>query len=86
MHVELERLPWAYWLPWMLTVLVIALEFFVVVWGGSLVAARTGVSLADATLTISAFIAGMIAGRAVMSMRGDRAVRADAASSAAGWC
>ena len=65
---ELERLPRAYWLPWTLTVLVIGLEFFVVVWGGSLVAARTGLSLADATLTISAFIAGMIAGRAVMSM------------------
>ena len=65
---ELGRLPRAYWLPWLLTVLVIGLEFFVVVWGGSLVAARTGESLADATLTISAFIAGMIAGRAVMSM------------------
>ena len=65
---ELERLPRAYWLPWLLTVMVIGLEFFVVVWGGSLVAARTGESLADATLTISAFIAGMIAGRAVMSM------------------
>ena len=65
---ELGRLPRAYWLPWLLTVMVIGLEFFVVVWGGSLVAARTGESLADATLTISAFIAGMIAGRAVMSM------------------
>ena len=30
---------------------------------------QTGVSLADATLTISAFIAGMIAGRAVMSVQ-----------------
>ncbi len=64
----LGPLPRAYWLPWVLTVLVIGLEFFVVVWGGSLVAARTGESLHDATLTISAFIAGMIAGRAVMSM------------------
>ncbi len=64
----LGSLPRAYWLPWLLTVLVIGLEFFVVVWGGSLVAARTGESLHDATLTISAFIAGMIAGRAVMSM------------------
>ena len=68
-HVELERLPRAYWLPWFLTVSVIGLEFFVVVWGGTLVAARTGASLADATLTISAFIAGMIAGRAVMSAK-----------------
>ena len=68
-HVALGRLPWAYWLPWILTVSVIALEFFVVVWGATLVGARTGVTLADATLTISAFIAGMIVGRAVMSMR-----------------
>lgn len=63
----LGRLPRAYWLPWSLTVSVIGLEFFVVVWGGTLVAARTGASLADATLTISAFIGGMLAGRAVMS-------------------
>ncbi len=67
-HTSLGSLPRAYWLPWILTVLVIALEFFVVVWGSTLVASRTGVSLADATLTISAFIAGMIAGRAVMSV------------------
>jgi MFS family permease len=67
LHLELGRLPRAYWLPWLLTVSVIGLEFFVVVWGGTLVASRTGASLADATLTISAFIAGMIAGRAVMS-------------------
>jgi MFS family permease len=62
------RLPWAYWLPWMLIVAVIGLEFFVVVWGGPLVQRGTGVSLADATLTISAFIAGMIAGRTVTSV------------------
>ena len=67
-HRELGQLPRSYWLPWLLTVSVIGLEFFVVVWGGSLVAAQTGESLADATLTVSAFIAGMIAGRAVMSM------------------
>ena len=67
-HTELGRLPWAYWLPWILTVSIIGLEFFVVVWGGTLVAAQTGVSLADATLTISGFIGGMIAGRAVMSL------------------
>ncbi len=69
MHIELGRLPRAFWLPWFLTVSVIGMEFFVVVWGGTLVESRTGVSLADATLTISAFIAGMIAGRAVMSVR-----------------
>jgi MFS family permease len=68
-HIELGRLPRAYWLPWILTVSVIGLEFFVVVWGGTLVESRTGTSLSDATLTISAFIGGMIAGRALMSLR-----------------
>jgi MFS family permease len=67
-HADLGRLPWAYWLPWMLTVSVIAMEFFVIVWGGPLIERQAGVSLADATLTISAFIAGMIAGRALMSL------------------
>jgi MFS family permease len=67
-HPRPGRLPWAYWLPWILVVSVISIEFFVVVWGGTLVGLRTGVSLADATLTISAFIAGMIAGRAVISV------------------
>jgi predicted MFS family arabinose efflux permease len=68
LHTDLGRLPWAYWLPWMLTVSVIAMEFFVIVWGGPLIERQAGVSLADATLTISAFIAGMIAGRALMSL------------------
>ena len=36
-HTELERLPRAYWLPWILTVSIIGLEFFVVVWGLSLI-------------------------------------------------
>jgi hypothetical protein len=67
-HPQPGRLPWTYWLPWILVVSVIGIEFFVVVWGSTLVGLRTGVSLADATLTISAFIAGMIAGRAVMSV------------------
>jgi len=67
-HRHLGRLPRAYWLPWVLTTSMIGLEFFVVVWGGSLVASRTGVPLADGTLTISAFIAGMIAGRGMLSV------------------
>jgi fucose permease len=67
-HTDLGRLPWAYWLPWILTVSVIALEFFVLVWGGPLIQRQAGVSLADATLTISALIAGMIAGRGLMSL------------------
>jgi len=66
--VRAGRLPWAYWLPWILIVSVIGMEFFVVVWGGSLVVQQTGATLADATLTISAFIGGLILGRAVMSV------------------
>ncbi len=67
-HGALGQLPRAFWLPWVLVVSIIGLEFFVVVWGGTLVAAKTGSTLTDATLTISAFIGGMIAGRAVMSL------------------
>ena len=61
------RLPLAYWLRWLLVVLVVAVEFAVVFWGSSLVERRTGVSLADATLTISAYIGGMIVGRLALS-------------------
>ena len=64
------RLPRAYWLPWMLTVSVIGLEFGVIVWGSTLVERQTGVTLADATLTISAFVGGLILARVLLSLPG----------------
>jgi hypothetical protein len=66
------RLSLAYWLPWMLTVSAVSLEFLVIVWGAPLVADRSGASLSDATLTISAFILGMLLGRVVLSFDGFR--------------
>jgi fucose permease len=61
------RLPSSFWLPWFLVLLVVAMEFAVVFWGSTLVERRTDVSLADATLTISAFVAGMIVARLAFS-------------------
>ena len=61
------RLARSYWLPWLLVVLVVAVEFAVIFWSSTLVQRRTGASLADATLTISAFIGGIIAGRFALS-------------------
>jgi predicted MFS family arabinose efflux permease len=57
------RLPRAFWIVWVLIILLIAAEFATVFWAGTLVERRTGVTLAEATLVISAFVGGIIAGR-----------------------
>ncbi len=62
-----ERLPRAFWLPWVLTVLVVCLEFGILFWASTLVERSTGVSLAEATLTISVYIAGIILARTAVS-------------------
>jgi fucose permease len=61
------RLPREFWLPWVLTVLVVCLEFGILFWASTVVVRSTGASLADATLTISVYIGGMIVGRAALS-------------------
>ena len=61
------RLPGAFWLPWLLVVLVVCVEFGVLFWASSMVERSTGVSLADATLTISVFILGVIVARTGVS-------------------
>ncbi len=61
------RLPRDYWLPWVLTILVVSLEFGILFWASTVVERSTGVSLADATLTISVYIGGIILGRAALS-------------------
>lgn len=61
------RLPRGYWLSWLLTVLVVCVEFGILFWASSVVESSTGVSLADATLTISVYIGGIIVGRAALS-------------------
>ena len=62
------RLPPAYWPAWLLAGLFIAIEFAIVFWASTLVAGQTGVSLADATLVISAFIFGVVIGRVGLSL------------------
>ena len=61
------RLPAAYWPAWLLAALFIAIEFAIVFWASTLVARQTAVSLADATLVIAAFIAGVVVGRIGLS-------------------
>jgi fucose permease len=62
------RLGLRYWLPWSLVVLVVSAEFAIVFWSGTLIEQRAGVSLATATSTISAFVAGAIVGRIGLSL------------------
>jgi fucose permease len=66
-NVTARRLPREYWLPWVLTVLVVGVEFGILFWASSIVERSTGVSLADATLTISVYIGGIIVGRTALS-------------------
>lgn len=61
------RLPRSFWTAWIVVILVIGAEFAVIFWSSSLVERRSGVSLAEATLGISAFVAGIIAGRMALS-------------------
>lgn len=61
------RLPGAFWLPWLLTVLVVCVEFGVLFWAATMVERTTGASLADATLTISVFFFGVVVARAAVS-------------------
>lgn len=62
-----SRLPREFWLPWVLTVLVVCLEFGILFWASTVVERSTGVSLADATLTISVYIGGIVVGRGLLS-------------------
>jgi MFS family permease len=62
-------LPGAYWLAWLLIVLVVSIEFSFVYWGSTIVGKRTGISSADATLLASLFVAGMLAGRLAAGSR-----------------
>lgn len=61
-----SSLPVRYWMTWLLIVLGVSIEFSFVFWGSTMVAKKTGVSSADATLLASLFVAGMFAGRAAI--------------------
>jgi fucose permease len=70
---EVERnqasgpIPRAFWLAWAFVLLGVAIEFSVVFWASTLVATRTGVSLAAAVSLGALFLLGMLAGRAAVA-------------------
>ncbi len=72
------RLPGGFWFAWLLLVLGVSIEFSFVYWGSTMVAKRTGIAGADATLLASLFVAGMLAGRLAIGrgLGGGRAPRA----------
>jgi hypothetical protein len=78
-----SSLPARYWMIWLLLILAVSIEFSFVFWGSTMVAHRTGISSADATLLVSLFVAGMFAGRAAIG-RGLGAGRAPRGLLAAG--
>jgi Major Facilitator Superfamily len=60
-------LPRDYWLSWLYLVLSIGAEFSFVVWGSQVVATRVGMGTAAAVGLASLYVAGMVAGRLVLS-------------------
>ena len=58
-----RSLPRSFWVAWLFVVTAVSIEFAYVVWGSSLVAARTGVSRETATALATCFLAGMLVGR-----------------------
>lgn len=65
-HAPKARLPLSYWVIWLTLVIGVSIEFSFVFWGSTIVALRTGISNADATLLASLFVAGMFAVRTVV--------------------
>jgi hypothetical protein len=61
------RLPAPFWIAWLFIFVTVGVEFSFVVWGTSVVSARTGLAVADATRLGSLFVGGMIAGRLILS-------------------
>ncbi len=60
-------LPLRYWLYWVMTLLVEAVEFCILFWAADYLEKVTGLNKADAALGVSAFLGAMLAGRAVVS-------------------
>lgn len=85
-----RSLPRAFWVAWLFVVAVVSIEFAYVVWGSSVVAARTGVSRETATAIATIFLVGMLVGRIALgagltgSARFTRWVDATLAVAAAG--
>jgi hypothetical protein len=58
----------AFWRAWLLVALVVAVEFSIVYWGSTLLAATTAVSVSEATGLAGAFIGGMLAARGLLAL------------------
>ena len=58
-----RSLPRSFWVAWLFVVAAVSIEFAYVVWGSTLVAARTGVSRETATALATCFLGGMLVGR-----------------------
>jgi MFS family permease len=65
--VGAARLPPRYWLAWLFIVAGVGMEYSFVVWGPSVVVARTGLPTTDATRLASLFVSGMLIGRLTLS-------------------
>ena len=63
------RLPRPFWTAWLFVILAVSIEFSYVVWGSSVVAARTGLSLDAATALAALFLTGMLLGRIALGAR-----------------
>lgn len=66
--VSTARLPGDYWLAWLLVVLVVGIEFAIVYWASAVVQARAAVPLGEAAFVLSAFVLGIVIGRAGLSV------------------
>src|SRR5512141_2578664 len=62
-------LPRPFWIAWAFVILAVSIEFSYVVWGSSVVAARTGLSLDAATALAALFLTGMLLGRIALGAR-----------------
>ncbi len=85
-----RKLPRAYWWAWGVAVPLIGVELSYAIWGSTLIAERTGVSVAAGTSTLTAFVLAVGAGRiaaARVALRVSTAVllMASLVIAAAGW-
>jgi fucose permease len=64
-HAGLRRLPWAYWLGWVVVTAGIAVEFCMTLWAADILRARYDLGPALASAGVTAVIGGMCVGRVV---------------------
>jgi predicted MFS family arabinose efflux permease len=60
-------LPAAFWVAWVMLMLVISIEFTLILWAADFLVARTGLSPAAAATSLSGFLGAMLVGRIIGS-------------------